>query len=135
MNPSEVRNLIQTTFINAGVFSTDYIALDNQGFTPPADDTPWTRLAIRFNDGRQNTLGKKTNRKFKKQGILFIQVFTISEGATDVNDALAQSSLEVFEGEKLNGIHFNNGRIRTVGIDEKWWQQNAVLDFTYYEIK
>lgn len=135
MNNSDARKLMQTAFLDALVFPTALVALDNQTFEQPSDDTSWCRLAISFNTGRQDTLGIKTNRKFKKMGILTVQVFTISDGATNINDGLVQDSLDVFEGENLSGVYFVDGRIRTVGTSDKWYQQNAVLEFNYHEIK
>jgi len=135
MNAQEAREEIQKAFIAAGIFAVSTIALDNQKFTKPSDDTPWARLTINFTAGRQHTLGKPTNRKFEKKGFVFVQVFTVAGGATNINDGLVQQSLNVFEGVVLNGVHFTDGQIRTVGTLDKWYQQNAVLEFTYYEIK
>lgn len=136
MTPSEARNAIMKEYLNQ--FSGQFpIALDNQPFTPPdpASGVRWTRLSVQFTDGTQDTLGRPANRKFVKEGLLFIQVFTPQFHATNVNDDLAENSLNVFEGVKLGDLWFNDGRIETVGSDGEWYQQNVVLDFTFEAIK
>lgn len=135
MNIQEARELIQVRFLASSIFSASAIALDNQKFTPPDARTAWARLTIQANDGNQETLGRATNRRFVKRGVLFVQVFTITDGATNENDGLVQECLDLFEGVGLSGLYFNNGRIRTIGPTDKYYQQNVVFDFTYYEIK
>jgi hypothetical protein len=136
MTPKEVRNAIVTRYLTE--FSGQFeIALDNQDFTPPetGEDVKWARVSVQFNTGNQESLGIVNNRKFVKQGLVFIQVFTPSGHATNDNDDLAESSLNLFEGVRLGDLWFNNGRITTIGSDGEWYQQNVVLEFTFEAIK
>lgn len=136
MTPKEVRNAIFTRYLTE--FNGQFpIALDNQPFTPPetGDGVKWVRVSVKFNNGAQSSLGKSGNRKFTKYGLLFIQVFTPTGHATNDNDELAEESLSLFEGERLGSLWFNNGRILTVGSDDEWYQQNAVLELTFETIK
>lgn len=136
MTPKEARNAIFTRYLTE--FSGQFdIALDNQKFTPPetGDGVKWVRVSIKFNDGTQSSLGQSGNRKFEKYGLLFIQVFTPDGHATNDNDELAEDSLNLFEGERLGELWFNNGRIVTIGPDGEWYQQNVVLELTFSAIK
>jgi hypothetical protein len=136
MTPKEARNAIFARYLTEfdGQFP---IALDNQPFTPPetGDGVKWARVSVKFNDGTQSSLGKSGNRKFEKYGLLFVQVFTPTGHATNDNDELAEESLDLFEGERLGDLWFNNGRIVTVGSDDEWYQQNVVLELTFEAIK
>jgi len=136
MTPKEARNAIFMRYLNE--FNGQFpIALDNQKFTPPdtGDGVKWTRVSVKFNDGTQGSLGQPGNRRFEKYGLLFIQVFTPTEHATNDNDELAEDSLDLFEGVRLGDLWFNNGRIETVGSDDVWYQQNVVLELTFVAIK
>lgn len=136
MQAFEARTAIQRRFLvdYEGVFP---ISLDNQGFSVPKGDTPlWTRLNVTFTPGADVTLGRKTNRRFTRAGILIIQVFTAAESATLLNDQRAQEFLDVYDGETLTSdLWFVEGGIRTAGTDGKWYLQNVVLPFRYSEKK
>lgn len=136
MTPSEARNAIFTRYLTQ--FSGQFdIALDNQPFSPPdpGEDVKWVRVSVQFTLGTQSSLGKTGNRKFVKSGFLYIQVFTPKGHATNNNDDLAEDSLNLFEGERLGDLWFNNGRIVTIGEDGEWYQQNVVLELTFQAIK
>jgi hypothetical protein len=136
VTPSEVRNEIFTRYLTefSGQFS---IALDNQPFVPPetGEGVKWVRISVIFNDGFQSSLGIVGNRKFEKQGNLFMQIFTPIGHATNDNDELVENSLNLFEGGRIGDLWFNNGRVVTVGPDGEWYQQNAVLDIIYQTVK
>lgn len=136
MTPKEARNAILARYLNQfdGQFP---IALDNQPFTPPetGEGVKWVRVSVQFTDGTQGSLGVENNRRFEKYGLLFVQVFTPTGHATNDNDELAESSLDLFEGERLGDLWFNNGRIVTIGSDDEWYQQNVVLELTFTAIK
>lgn len=136
MTPKEARNTITVRYLDE--FSGQFpIALDNQPFTPPeaGDGVKWVRLSVRFTDGAQGSLGRANNRRFDKVGLLFIQVFTPAGRATNDNDDLAEDSLNLFEGETLGDLWFNNGSIKTIGSDDEWYQQNVVLELSFSAIK
>lgn len=136
MTPQEARNAIVTRYLTE--FSGQFdIALDNQPFAPPetGENVKWVRVSVKFTGGQQHTLGRATNRKFHKSGILFIQVFTPLGHATNDNDELAEDSLNQFEGVSLGDIWFYNGRIETIGPDGEWYQQNVTSEFTFEATK
>lgn len=134
MTESEVRNLIVSTFMNE--FDGDFpIAVDNKKFTQPNPPVNWQRIAVQFNTGFQESLGIKTNRKFSGLGLVTMQVFTPINKGTDENDSLARASKILFDGEHIQQLRFFNGRIETIGPDKEWYQQNAVVEFEFEDIR
>jgi hypothetical protein len=136
MTPKAVRNAIMARYLTE--FSGQFeIALDNQPFTPPetGSGVKWVRVSVRFSGGAQSSLGRSGTRRFQKQGMLFVQVFTPTGHATNDNDDLAEDSLNLFEGEKINDLWFYNGEIKTIGSDDEWYQQNVILEFNFDAIK
>ena len=134
MTESEVRNLIIKTYLTE--YDGDFpIATDNLKFTKPNPPEKWVRISVQFNDGFQESLGIKTNRKFSGLGLLFIQVFTPINTATDENDSLARASKILFDGEHIQQVRFFNGRIDTIGPDGEFYQQNAIVEFEFEDIR
>lgn len=134
MTESEVRNLIVKTYLTEfdGQFT---IATDNRKFKKPNPSEKWVRISVQFNDGFQESLGIKTNRKFVGFGLIFIQVFTPINKATDDNDSLARSSKILFDGEHIQQVRFFNGRIETIGSTGEFYQQNVVVEFEFEDIR
>ena len=84
----------------------------------------------------QETLGAKTNRKFRRDGAIICQVFTPSSGGTTRNDELVQLLLDTFEGEKISEIVFIDNIVNQVGnVDGKYWQTNVEINFFYEVVK
>jgi len=134
MTPSEARNAITSRYLTE--YSEQFpIALDNLKFERPNPNVKWVRLNIQFNSGNQSSLGTIGNRKFIKYGLVFIQVFTPINKATEDNDLLAASSLELLDGVRLEGLWLYNGRIDTIGSDGEFYQQNVVVEFEFEDIR
>lgn len=134
MTPTEARNALMARYLDefTGQFP---IALDNQIFERPNSPTRWVRFNVQFNDGNQDTLGRAGNRKFLKLGLVFIQIFTPVNEATNANDGLANDSLNLMDAIRIDDLWTYNGRIETVGSDGEYYQQNAVLEFEFEDIR
>lgn len=135
MTPTEARNTIVSRYLVQynGQFP---IATDNIKFTTPNPSEKWVRVHVKFTEGNQSSLGKTGNRKFLKSGILFIQIFTPINTSTDENDTLANESLNLFDGERLEQLWLYNGRIETIGSGSKeFYQQNVVVEFKFEDIR
>lgn len=133
MTPTEARNEIMKRYLDnfTGQFP---IAVDNKKFDKP-DGVKWVRLTIKFNSGNQDSLGRENNRKFTKQGLIFVQVFTPSNKGTDDNDDLCNSSLNLLDGVRINDLWLYRGRIKTIGSDGEFYQQNVVVEFEFENIR
>lgn len=127
------RVAIQSAFFTAWG-STTPIAWDNDNFDPTQINVPWVRLSIIFNGGSLASIGGPGTRLFRAFGLVFVQVFTLSQSTAALNDALAQTAKDVFKGVQLpGGLWFRDTGLETVGPDGKWYQQNVSAEFQYDE--
>lgn len=129
------RDLISTAF-NTGWSARTPVAWNNVQFTPP-DTSAWVRFSVTNNFSSQQNLGSAPNRSFRRQGIVFVQVFVPLDDETGLEngDILAEAALSIFEGKQVSGIWFRNGSIAEVGPTDRWFQYNVTFDFQYDEIK
>lgn len=133
MTPIQVRNEIEKAYLAEynGQFP---IAIDNKRLDRPNEDT-WVRLSIQFNDGKQGSFGITGNRKFLKYGFIYVQVFTPANEGTDDNDILVENSMNLFDGTRIEQLWMYNGKVKTVGSDGQFYQQNAVIEFSFENIR
>jgi hypothetical protein len=111
------------------------IGTDNVKIATPNPPVKWVDVNVQFNDGNQSSLGRAGNRKFLRLGLLFIQIRTPQNTATDENDLLAQASVNLFDGERLGQLWLFNGRVKTVGSDGQFYLQNAIVEFKFEDIR
>jgi len=136
MSPDAAENTILQAFLTAWG-STSLVALENQEDTPPADGSPWVRISVQHNDGEQASLGGDSgNRFFRASGFVFVQVFVLKGTGKKVLNQNSYTALKVFDSN-IGGIWFRNGRVVSVPIpkEEKWAQQNVVVEFLYDDIR
>ena len=133
MTVTEVRNIIMSRYLTeyTGQF---IIAIDNQKIDAPTDEE-WVRLTVNFNDGFQDSLGTAGNRKYLKSGMIFIQVFFPINKGTNNSDTLAEDSANLFDGVRIDDLWMYNGRVKTIGSDGEFFQQNAIVDFDYENVR
>lgn len=138
MTPAQARTAIKTLYVNEikAIYPTLKIAVDNGKFTPP-DSEDWVRLSVIFNTAPPATLGRPGNRKFRRTGFISIQVFSPILTRTDTNDAILEDSINIFDGRHIaTQLWSFAGRGETIGIDDdKYFQQNAVIEFEYENIR
>ncbi len=117
----------------ASNYSTTVFTLDNESFSPP--DGSWVRLTVRNTGGGQETLGKPTNRRYRRNASVFAQVFTLNDQGTLAGDAIAQEILGIFEGVSFSDLDFNDGAIRESDPDGRFYQHLVEIFFDYEETK
>lgn len=103
----------------------------------PTQGSPFARITVRHLNGVQATLADQVgNRKFERNGVITVQVFTPFGGGLVKNDALAKVASDAFEGKATqNQIWFRDVTINEIGQDEAWFQTNVTANFTYDEQK
>jgi hypothetical protein len=116
--------------------STARILLQNEDeeFTNNSDEN-WVRLSVVDQSRTQETLGKKTNRKYRSGGQIFVQVYTATDTGVKSGDIISTEARDIFEGESFSGVDCNNGLIRPSGANGKWYQHLVEIDFDYEDIK
>lgn len=100
-----------------------------------AGSVAWTRFVYRNTSGNQKTLGPVLGRKYERFASVLISHFTpVDEGLTAAG-TLAQASRAIFEGVTFSGLFFNDGVVREIGPDGRWYQTNVEVFSDYQEIK
>ncbi len=118
--------------------ATSPITLDNEDFDPETEGgDEWVRVSIREFASGQKTLGKITNRKFRRVGSVFVQVFTKEgEGGTQPSDTLAETARGILEGtNQVAGVCFFAATVRTQPPDDYWYRVVVEVEFSYDETK
>lgn len=109
---------------------------DTAGETPA--EGAWCRITVAHTAAGQVTLGGETgNRRFRRYGIVTVQIFTPFNDGRVVADGLATVAVDAFEGEVTSPgrVIFRNVRAIDVGPDGPWTQTNVLAEFEYDEVK
>lgn len=107
---------------------------DNEGYDPD-ESKPWVRVSVRHVDGGFETLGGVGNRRVRREGSIFVQVFTPANTGTATGLALAKTASDIFEGISFSGIDCTNAVTREVGPEGSWYQHVVEVEFGYEERK
>lgn len=104
----------------------------------PPSDASWARVTVRHTGGQQATLGGPSLRRWRREGLITIQVFTpISDGeGLNLGLDLAKIAADAYEGQDGDGgIWFRNVRVSEIGPDGPWFQHNMLAAFEYDELR
>lgn len=119
-------------------------AWDGTGFTLAWDDlpfdkpsaAPWARATLRHTVSAQATLSGETgNRRFRRVGMLFVQIFTPCGEGLSRGYSLAKVVTDAYEGERTAGVWFRNVTVKEIGPSDDWFQTNVTVEFEYDEVK
>lgn len=132
---NEAREAVYQRFVDnfTGV-AASRITFDSEDFDPPSTGS-WVRLAVRSVGRTQRTLGRETNRKFRSQAVVFVQIFSEANAGTQSADALAKEAADIYEGVRFSGLAFQVASVREAGPDKRWYQMVVEADFDYDETK
>lgn len=103
----------------------------------PPSGAPWARVSVTHANSGQATLANHDGkRKFTRNGVITVQIFTpFGRGSNDA-DALAKIAQDAFEGKATaNQIWFRDVTVNEIGQDGEWNQTNVLATFTYDEVK
>lgn len=102
------------------------------------DNAPYARIMVRHNLVEHVTIGGRigsggAGQRFRRFGIVTVQIYTISGDGLTVNDNLVQLALNVFEGARtgLDRVEFRNVRSNEIGQTGPWFQTNVIAEFVY----
>ena len=119
-----------------GGFALSNVAWPDLEFTIPAGNVPWARVSFDIVTSGQDGFGIGT-RKFRRSGLLAVQLFTpLGGGSTDAMN-LAKIVTDAFEGQRTaGGVWFRSiSGPTSVGASGGFNQTNLAVAFEYDEIK
>lgn len=138
---AEARDEILTHFTtawNAGTPPVPLLMYDDKHRDPP-DNAPYARITVKHNLFTQATVGGKGTggQRFRRFGIVTVQVFTLSGDGLTNADVLVDLALDAFEGQSTGSdrIEFRNARANEIGEDGPWFQTNVIAEFDYDRVK
>lgn len=106
---------------------------------PPSTQVPWARVTVQHNPtGGQVTLSGATgSRRFRRFGLVTIQIFTIFGEGLVKADELARVAQGAFEGVRTSpgGVIFRAVNAVEIGKSKEWFQTNVLAQFEYDEVK
>lgn len=102
----------------------------------------WARWALDYAYGDQSTLGKAGERKFSKQGLIYVTIYTpLGKGLADARDA-SEIAIKAYEGKRTpSDVWFRRVRIDSeghgqgTGRNKSWWTTLVVAEFTYEHLR
>lgn len=106
------------------------------------EDEIWARWALDYAVGNQTTMAGTGYRKFMKEGLIYIDVFTpLGGGLAQARDA-AQIAIFAYEGNRTpSDVWFRDVRIESEGHgqgsgrNKSWWTTQVVARFTYEHLR
>jgi len=103
----------------------------------PKDGISWARVQVRHNESNQVTLGEVAGRRFRRFGIVLVQIFTPFGDGLDAADAFAKVANDAFEGEETSPdeVIFRNVRVNEIGQSGDWFQTDVLADFEWDQVK
>ena len=112
------------------------VAYDDVDFTIPSPPSIWARFNVKHFNAYQSSIGDPGANKFRRQGMVTVQIFAPEKGATQDAVAKGDEVVSLFEGKtRFEGVIFSNVRMTEVGPDGMgWYQVNVKIDFEYDDL-
>lgn len=134
MNLDQAEAEIRDFFADGWASATE-IAWPDMEFNIP-DDATWVRFNCQENGGRQVAMGDPGNNRFRRFGIVTIQVFQPAGTASQDARTKAAAARDIFTGNQTsNGVVFYDVSAQQVGNDGNgFYQINIFAPFWYDEI-
>lgn len=102
-----------------------------------ASTAPWARVTVRHATGRQASLSNEAGKRtFRREGTVFVQIFTPFGDGLSLSDSLANIAARAFEGKETPfHVWFRNVRLNEIGRDGHWYNVNVLADYEYDELR
>ncbi|PHS61183.1 MAG: hypothetical protein COB09_18520 [Thalassobium sp.] len=130
---NEARQVVYNTFVDDWGDETPY-DLEDDDFTEPESGN-WVRLTIKGLPGGQESLNSKGKRRYIRRQLLVVEVYGQPRTGEYNEDVYAERIRDLFEGETIGGVVFNDGDIMPEGTKNNWRRVSVTVQFQYYEIK
>ena len=133
MTPNAAIEAIYNRFITLWSAKTAVI-LDNEGIEPP-DNAAHVFLTVKSTFNNQRTLGGSGNRKYDRNGIIFVKINTLANTGIVTSNGYVKDVLDIFEGVSFSGVVCNNTQVTELGSDGKWFSVIVEISCNYEDIK
>lgn len=122
-------------FFNAGWADLTPVAWPDTAFITPEGQT-WARVTIKHNEAFQASMGSPGSNRFRRNGIVIIQIFQPQGQASKDARAKADAAVDIFLGQTTSdGIIFSDVGAKEIGPDGAGWHQiNVTASFRYDRI-
>jgi hypothetical protein len=102
------------------------VAWPNANFTPPQGQ-PWVRFGVFPAHAAQVSMGGAGNRRFRRSGLLIIEVFTPAGRGDGEANVLAEQVAAIFRGVTAEGVRYagpkgESPRRLPGRVDGAWYQ-------------
>lgn len=95
----------------------------------------YVEVSVRHGVGGQWTLGRKGGRVYRRRGAVLIEVYSpVDQGLLRL-DELTKAARDIYEGENLSQVTFDDGQVLEVPPEGKWARGRVSVFFTYDETK
>lgn len=105
---------------------------------PPAVDKSWFRWTMQHTEGGQASLScEHGERRWRRNGLIIVQCFApLDQGGLTLAQRMAESVRDAYQGKATpGGVWFRNATTQEVGVDDGWYHVNAIIQFTYDEVR
>ena len=105
------------------------IRYENEPRKLPSGD--WIRLVVR--NFRPSEQGYSANNiLYRRPGMIVAQCFVQAKTGTTAARTIAEAVIDIFEGQKFDGVTCAEGEVEELGDDgEGFWQVNAKIYFDF----
>lgn len=144
MTPNEFRQRVYNAFMAKwDVGPVSVYTFEGEKFNPPSpvdgdvqSGTPWVRLAVRNGKSRIKSFGPVGSRKFENEATVVLQIFTVPNTGTSVQDDLNQVFVNTFSTDLgRKDVFGGETTYRGRGTAEGWQMAESTADFTYDETR
>ncbi len=128
---------VTDTIAALGTASENVIWDDTQRTKPEGQDPPptWARVIVRHVTSELVALVSDAGaRRYTKQGLLTIQLFTPSDGLVSADAIVDQLEIAFRGADTPNGVWFRDPRSNEIGVEGPWFQTNVLIDFRYDQV-
>lgn len=136
MTITEARAAVYEEFQASWDVDDAVATFEGESFKPPSPpDDPWVRLSMQFAASNQETIGPVGNRRFRRAGTIFVQVFVPRNAGMELADELCDKVKDIFEGETIGDVRCYASTPRVIGPDDAWIQVNVATSFEVDEVR
>ena len=114
--------------------STPPIVMGNEDY----DSTgvgEWVRFTMQHAGGGQESHGSPGNRKFIRRGLVLVQMYVAADQGLQRLDALAKTTLDLFEAARFSGVILFDGDYRELAPDDGYLRGTVAVALWYEEQK